>query len=209
MRKLSLYQIQTLSHLQSENSCWICQVLVASEVLGLLIWPEQGSGAKIKGAQLKINLHNPIVNWMLIKNGTRTMMVQCILTALLECKVHENAYVFLWQHFFELWVAITLARSIRSLWFLDNFWLAFNALSFCGSWFLIELLQFYLIWYDEPHCFTRSELWRLASDLMAYISKATGNWHVQHWVSHCRCNVASFKCKSKKFIKNSQQSLPI
>ena len=30
--KISLYQIQTISHLQSENSCWICQVLEASKI---------------------------------------------------------------------------------------------------------------------------------------------------------------------------------
>ena len=32
LRNLSLYQIQTTSHLQSENSCWIYQVLVASKI---------------------------------------------------------------------------------------------------------------------------------------------------------------------------------
>ena len=34
VRKLSLYQIQIISQLQSENSCWICQVLVASKIPG-------------------------------------------------------------------------------------------------------------------------------------------------------------------------------
>ena len=32
VRKLSLYQIQTISHLQLENSCWIYQILVASKI---------------------------------------------------------------------------------------------------------------------------------------------------------------------------------
>ena len=35
----------------------------------------------------------------------------------------------------------------------------------------------------------------LASDLMAYMSEATRNWHVQHWFSHCGCDTASFKWK--------------
>ena len=67
--------------------------------IGLLIWAQQGSEhvkpcgsnwVKIKGAQLKINLHSPIVQWMLIKNGKRTMMIRWILAELLECKVHEK-----------------------------------------------------------------------------------------------------------------------
>ena len=49
----------------------------------------------------EINLHSPIVPWMLIKNGKRTMIIRCIFTELLECKVHENAYVSLCQHVFE------------------------------------------------------------------------------------------------------------
>ena len=32
LRNLSLYQMQTISHLQSENSCYIYQVLVASKI---------------------------------------------------------------------------------------------------------------------------------------------------------------------------------
>ena len=55
---------------------------------------------KIKGAELKINLHSLIDHRMLIKNGTRTMMIRCVLAELLECKFHENAYVSLCQHFF-------------------------------------------------------------------------------------------------------------
>ena len=49
---------------------------------------------KIKGAQLKMNLASPIVYWMLIKNGKRTMMIRSILTELLECKVHEICLSF-------------------------------------------------------------------------------------------------------------------
>ena len=52
---------------------------------------------KIKGTQLKINLHSPIVHWVLIKSGRRTMMIRCILTQLLECKVHDKC---LCQHCF-------------------------------------------------------------------------------------------------------------
>ena len=32
LRNLSLYQIQIILYLQSENSCWIYQVLVASKI---------------------------------------------------------------------------------------------------------------------------------------------------------------------------------
>ena len=38
MRKLLLHQIQTVSHLQSENSCWTCQVLVASKMKAFKVW---------------------------------------------------------------------------------------------------------------------------------------------------------------------------
>ena len=57
--------------------------------------------AKNKGAQLKINLYSPIVLQLNAdQNGKRTMMIRCILTELLECKVHGNAYVSLCQHIF-------------------------------------------------------------------------------------------------------------
>ena len=45
---------------------------------------------KIKGVLLKVNLHHPVVHQMLIKNCKITMMIRCILTELLECKVHEK-----------------------------------------------------------------------------------------------------------------------
>ena len=67
--------------------------------IGLLMSAQPGSEhvkpcgtnwVKIKGAQLKINLHHPVVHRMLIKNGKRTMMIRCILAELLECKVQEK-----------------------------------------------------------------------------------------------------------------------
>ena len=48
------------------------------------------SWVKIKGVQLKVNVHHLVVHQMLIKNCKRTMMIQCILTELLECKFHEK-----------------------------------------------------------------------------------------------------------------------
>ena len=86
----------------------------------------------------------------------------------------------------EIWATMTLTMV---LW---QFWFTFNTLSVCVSWFLTELLQFYLIWTTWFH--TVWTLW--SSDLMAHIPKAIRNWHVQHWFSHCRCNLASFKCKN-------------
>ena len=74
------------------------------------MWAEQGSEhvkpcgtnwVKIKRAQLKINLHHPVVHWMLIKNGKRTMMILCILTELLECKVREKCLCLLMLALFE------------------------------------------------------------------------------------------------------------
>ena len=50
---------------------------------------------KIKGAQLKVNLHHPVVHQMLIKNCKITMIIRCILTELLECKVHEKCLCLL------------------------------------------------------------------------------------------------------------------
>ena len=46
----------------------------------------------------------------------------------------------------------------------------------------------------------------LAWDLMAYISEATMNWHVQHWFSHSRCNIASFKCKNNFLTRGCNRS---
>ena len=56
---------------------------------------------KIKGAQLKVNLHHPVVHQMLIKNCKITMMIRCILTELLECKVHEKCLCLLMLTLFE------------------------------------------------------------------------------------------------------------
>ena len=78
--------------------------------IGLLIWAQQGSNhvkpcgtnwVKIKGAQSKINLHHPVVHPMLIKNGKRTMIIRCILTELLECKVHEKCLCLCMSALFE------------------------------------------------------------------------------------------------------------
>ena len=111
--KLIIVQIQTRSHLQSENSCWIYQVLVASKTYFYrpqLIWVQQSSEhvkpfgtnwVKIKGAQLKVNLHHPVVHQMLIKNCKITMTIRCILTELRECKVHEKCPCLLMSTLFE------------------------------------------------------------------------------------------------------------
>ena len=66
--------------------------------------------AEIKGAQLKISLHYPVVHRMLIKNGKRTMMIRCILTEVLECKVHEKRLCLFMP---TLRVAIALSGNIR------------------------------------------------------------------------------------------------
>ena len=107
--KVSLYQIQTISHLQSENLYCIYHVLVASK-----IYAQQGSEhvkpcdtnlVKMKGTQSKINLHHPVVHPMLIKNGKRTV-IWCALTELLECKIHEKClspYVSTFKHLFPQW----------------------------------------------------------------------------------------------------------
>ena len=129
--------------------------------IGLLIWTQHGSEflkpcgsnwVKIKGDQSKISLHSPIVHWMLIKNGKRTVMIWCILTELLECKVHEECLCLPVSTFLELWVAITLSWSIRSRtpWFFDNFRSALDALLVCVSWFLMSFFNFYLKTRSEP-----------------------------------------------------------
>ena len=103
--------------------------------------------------------------------------------------------------FLELWVALTLSRSIRWLWFFDNFWLVFNALSVSVNWSL-SFFNFYPIWTAWFH-----KVWTLLdSNLMAYTSKATRNWHVQHRFSHCRGNVASCKCKNNFLTKGCNRS---
>ena len=102
-----------------------------------------------------------------------------------DLKFMKNAYI---STFLELWVAILLSGRIRSPWFLNHFWSAFNALSDSVSWFLTELLQFYLFW-----TWFHIVLTFLASDLMAYISKAT---HELHWFSYWRHSIATFKYKN-------------
>ena len=77
--------------------------------IGLSIWTQQGSEhvkpccsnwVKIKGAQLKINLHHPQIHWMLIKNGKRTMMIHWSLQSYWNVKFMKNVYISLCQHFF-------------------------------------------------------------------------------------------------------------
>ena len=118
---------------------------------------------KIKGAQLKNNLHHPVVHRM-IKNDKRTMMIRCILTELLECKVRSKCLSPYVSTVWELEVAITLSGSIRLPWFFDNIWSVFNTLSVCVTWFLIQILQFLSNMNQMVHT-----VWTLlASDLMAY-----------------------------------------
>ena len=74
------------------------------ENIGRLIWAQRTpehvkpcgtNWVKIKGAQLKVNLHHQVVHQMLIKNCEVTMMIWFILTELLECKVHEKCLCLL------------------------------------------------------------------------------------------------------------------
>ena len=95
---------------------------------------------KSKGAQLKINMHSPIVHWMLIKNGQRTMMILCILTELLECRVHEKCLCLLMSALFwnfELQQLCQEASDHHGLLKITD-----RHSMVCGSWYLIELLQF-------------------------------------------------------------------
>ena len=80
------------------------------ENISRLIWAQQSSEhvkpcrtnwVKIKRAQLKVNFHHLIVHQMLIKNCKVTMMIWCILTELLECKVHEKCLCLLTWTLFE------------------------------------------------------------------------------------------------------------
>ena len=120
--------------------------------IGLLIWAQQGSEhvkpfgsnrVKIKRAQLKINLHSLIVHWMLVRNGKRTVTIQCILTELLQCKLHAKCLCLLMSALFWnfglQWLCQEASDHHGSL---TIFRSAFNALSVCVSWFLIERIQF-------------------------------------------------------------------
>ena len=90
VRKLSLYKIQTVSHLRSENSCWTCWVPVASkvqafkcELKGFRAWESmQLKLVRNWRSSIQMSLYGPIVHWMLlIRNGQRTMTIWCDLTA--------------------------------------------------------------------------------------------------------------------------------
>ena len=113
LRNLSLYRYK-LDHICNlKTHVWIYQVLVASKTYFYrpqLIWVQQSSEhvkpfgtnwVKIKGAQLKVNLHHPVVHQMLIKNCKITMTIRCILTELRECKVHEKCPCLLMSTLFE------------------------------------------------------------------------------------------------------------
>ena len=50
---------------------------------------------------MKVNLHHTVVHQMLIKNCKITMIIRCILTELLECKVHEKCLCLLMSTLFE------------------------------------------------------------------------------------------------------------
>ena len=133
--------------------------------IGLLIWAQQGSEhvkpcgsswVKLEGAQLTINLHRPIVHRMLTENGKRTMMIRCILTELLECKVHEKCLCLLMSALFS--GTLSYNNSVRKhqiWWFFANIWSVFNALSVCATRFLVQLLQF--LPDMNPLVLTRSE----------------------------------------------------
>ena len=62
VRKLSLYQIQTISLLQSEHPCWICYVQVASKYIPLTLfrlgflppWKDWGGGGQ----------NGPLLTWL-------------------------------------------------------------------------------------------------------------------------------------------------
>ena len=56
---------------------------------------------KMKGAQLKVNLHHLVLHQMLIKNCKITIIIRCILTELLECKVHAKRLCLLMPTLFE------------------------------------------------------------------------------------------------------------
>ena len=112
------------------------------------------------------------------------MMFRCILTALLECKVHEKHLCPLMSALFRTLSYNNTVRKLRSR-------SAVNALSVYVSFFLIQLLQF------SPN------LNHVVSDGMNPIGlrfnglyfKATRNWHIRHWFSHCKCNVGFSNAK--------------
>ena len=90
------------------------------ENIGRLIWAQQSSEhvkscdtnwVKIKGAQLKGNLHHPVVHQMLIKNCKITMMIRCILTELLDCKFHEECLCLLMSTLFRTSSCNNLVRK--------------------------------------------------------------------------------------------------
>ena len=120
-------------------------------------------------------------------------MIWCILTELLECKVHEKRLCLLISALFR---TLSCNNSVRKhqitmvLWqFLIGIQCTVRLCKLILNWASSIFIKIWTIWFYT--------VWTLlASDLMPYVSKATKNWHVQHWFSHCRCNVASFKCKN-------------
>ena len=68
------------------------------------------------------------------------MMIQSILTELLQCKVHKNVDARTFSG--TLRGAITLPGCDRSQWFFEHFLSTFHALLEGVNLFLIELLQF-------------------------------------------------------------------
>ena len=105
----------------------------------------------------------------------------------------KNVYVSLCQHFFE---TLSCNNSVRKHQITMVLWqYLISVQCTIGLCDLIFNSDSSIFTWCEPHGLTWSETsW--PHYLMAYISKATRNWHVQHWFSYCRRNVASFKCKN-------------
>ena len=103
------------------------------------------------------------------------------------CSMLDKEFViYLWEN------GVLAFLSLIVAWF--DFFATFDTLTECVNWFLIELLQFSPNWTNTV--IVSQGLSPFALNLMAFISKATSNCHVQQWFPDCRCNIVSFKCQN-------------
>ena len=140
------------------------------------------------------------MHWMLIKNGERTMIIWLVVTELLHLKIFKRC----WHKHFS-WT-LHCSNSVRMYQIIIVLWPFFDQHSMhCRTMladFWLNFFNFYLIWATRIQ-----RIWVIsASDLMAYISEATRNWHTQHLFSDWKCNIASFKRKNNFLTRGCNRS---
>ena len=125
------------------------------------------------------------------------------LQSYLNVKFMKNVYVSICQQFLRAWSCNNSVRKYEItmvLW--QKLIIIQHTISLCDLIFNSDSSIF--TWYKPNGSHGLETI--MASNLMVFISKAIRNWHVHHRFSHCKCNVASFKCKNNFLTKGCSSS---